>query len=515
MILRLLAASLVVAAALRADPEPAWPQRAAFGMNLGTVAWWSSNTPFADAMKTARPWRAWEGTAPDGPERSTPRGEPAPLAGEDVGARVLNSAYPPGRYTLAWEGVGTARLVALDAAARAAEVEAAPGRVVYDVTPGAFAVRVQGAVRAVRLWLPGLEGAASPYLPAWVDTLRPFGGIRFMNFMDTNGSAQERWEDRPLPTDTFFFDRGVPLEWMLALCNELGAEPWFCMPERADDAYVRAFARMVRDGLRPDLHVTVEYSNETFNHAFTAFRHAVAQGRARGLDADGPPEPVLAARFVAERSVEMFRIWREEFGTDAASRVRGVVTFIIRRPEREAEALALATWRDAHREIDAFATAPYIGVGLQRRLGAEALHLSAEDMLERMAREQATQIVAELERAHAVARRFNKPLLAYEGGEHLSQFGGGVDTPQMRDHMRRFIPAYARHPGMEALVRGHLEDWFRLGGGRYYVFAHMGAHSEWGSFSHWTRVDQPLAEAPKRRAVFDLLGRAELPAPAP
>jgi hypothetical protein len=132
-----------------------------------------------------------------------------------------------------------------------------------------------------------------------------------------------------------------------------------------------------------------------------------------------------------------------------------------------------------------------------------------------MLEEQRTQIVGELERAHAVARRFGKPLLAYEGGEHLSQFGGGVDTPQMRAHMRQFIPRYAEHPGMEELVRVHFEDWFRLGGARYYVFAHVGQHSEWGSFCYWTRLDQPIEQAPKRRALFDLLGRGRLPQPAP
>jgi len=64
---------------------------------------------------------------------------------------------------------------------------------------------------------------------------------------------------------------------MIELCNELGADPWFCMPHRADDTYVDNFATMVLDGVPasniPPLHtvakIYVEWSNEVWNNRST------------------------------------------------------------------------------------------------------------------------------------------------------------------------------------------------------------------------------------------------------
>ena len=41
-------------------------------------------------------------------------------------------------------------------------------------------------------------------------------------------------------------DDGVALEYMIALCNELEADPWFCIPHTATDEYVREFAKQVK-----------------------------------------------------------------------------------------------------------------------------------------------------------------------------------------------------------------------------------------------------------------------------
>lgn len=48
----------------------------------------------------------------------------------------------------------------------------------------------------------------------------------------------------------------------IQLSNHVGAAPWFSMPHLADDGYHRAFAQQVKDTLRPDLKVYVEWSNE-------------------------------------------------------------------------------------------------------------------------------------------------------------------------------------------------------------------------------------------------------------
>ncbi len=50
----------------------------------------------------------------------------------------------------------------------------------------------------------------------------------------------------------------------MQLCNVVGAAPWLNVPYIAgeDPATLRAMAALVRDQLRPDVPVYVEYSNE-------------------------------------------------------------------------------------------------------------------------------------------------------------------------------------------------------------------------------------------------------------
>ena len=75
--------------------------------------------------------------------------------------------------------------------------------------------------------------------------------LRFMDWQSTNNNPTQSWGERALPSHQFWMDerRGVPLEVLLALANVLGADPWLCIPHRADDAYVTAFAQVPGGGL--------------------------------------------------------------------------------------------------------------------------------------------------------------------------------------------------------------------------------------------------------------------------
>ena len=102
---------------------------------------------------------------------------------------------------------------------------------------------------------------------------------------------------------------------MIDLANARGANPWFCMPHLADDDYVRQFARLVKERLRPDLKAYVEYSNEVWNWIYPATHFADAEGKRLKL---GDP---AFGRYYSQRSVEVFRIWEEELGRDRLVRV--------------------------------------------------------------------------------------------------------------------------------------------------------------------------------------------------
>lgn len=65
---------------------------------------------------------------------------------------------------------------------------------------------------------------------------------------------------------------------MIDYCNRTGTSPWFCIPRRADDNYIRKFAEMVRDSLDPALLCYVEYSNEIWNSIFDQTRYCESLG---------------------------------------------------------------------------------------------------------------------------------------------------------------------------------------------------------------------------------------------
>ncbi len=67
---------------------------------------------------------------------------------------------------------------------------------------------------------------------------------------------------------------GAPIEDLILLANMVGFNPWFCMPYNADETYVRNFAQLVRDTLRPDVQVYVEYSNEVWHTGFISGQYA-------------------------------------------------------------------------------------------------------------------------------------------------------------------------------------------------------------------------------------------------
>ena len=123
----------------------------------------------------------------------------------------------------------------------------------------------------------------------------------------------------------------VPLEIMVALANQVGADAWFNIPHQATPEFIREFATYIRDNLDPSLNVHVEYSNEVWNPTFNQFHFVNDEGlqffaeRAALGDNTGDQFgdfPVHA--YYGYKSLEVISIFREVFGADA-ERVVGTV----------------------------------------------------------------------------------------------------------------------------------------------------------------------------------------------
>ena len=518
------------------------PARQPIAINLAGIADWSSQAPFLDHFKTARPWVGHLPGRWGGADHSDllaagyldldgwPTAIPPELG--SIGTVILtdlpeDAVSLKGRYVLRFDGSGI-----VEVSGRAENVRYGKGEVRFDFTPGPGPVEIRiqrmgrdgGYVRNITVvkeeHLEAFDGGAL-FNPLWLDRLEGFAALRFMDWMATNDSSQTGWEDRPLPRDYTWALKGVPVEVMVALANTLGADPWFTMPHMADDSYVRQFARLVERGLDEDLRAYAEYSNEVWNWQFRQAAWADAQAQAR-WGSDG-----LWMQFYGGRAAEVAQIWTEVFGADSERLVR-VISSQTGWLGLEEQVLTAPLWKAERADrmapaayFDAYAVTGYFGgiLGLKDRAGQvrawiaasrdQARAVAAErgltgaaaaEFIERHQYDAASvQAGAELRDGlisgdsadtladllgrvlpyHAgVAQKHGLELIVYEGGSHVVGIGPMVEDSTLTG----FFTHFNYTPEMGALYRELLAGWRALGGSLFTAYADVGVPGKWGSW---------------------------------
>ncbi len=498
------------AGALPAGGE-VYKNREHFGINLAGIADWSSEMPFIDIFKTSRFWisqkqgEKWGG----GPALElNEQGYPVSLIPDGWAETPMltdsNGNHPTGEYLLLYEGEGE---IALNQVGGIVARE--PGRIVFTPGNSGFFLQLRrtnpaNPVRNIRVYLPGQHDGKTPFYPPFLERVKPFGTLRFMDWGRTNNSSLETWQDRPKVTGSRYTINGVPVEVMVELANTLNANAWFCIPHRADDDFVRHHAQLVKERLQPGLKAYVEYSNEVWNSQFQQTRYAGEKGVELGL---GPKERPWEAgwHYYAQRTVEIGRIWKEVFGADTEKRLVIVMASQAANPYVSQQVLG---WKDAYKEVDALAIAPYFGGGFgSPKTQDEVARWSVEQLLDKVAEEVRGPNKEMIERQAAVAKQYNLKLIAYEGGQHLVGHGGAENNKQLQD---LFIAAN-RHPRLYDLYQEHLKNWFAAGGDLFTVFSNVGRPSKWGSWGLLEYQEQPVEQAPKYRAVIDFIQNGDVP----
>lgn len=503
-------------------------------LGLEAISDWSVQQPFLDIMKTARPWTGhlpgqWGGLGHDDLDRAghlSPEGWPliVPDGVTGLSALMLTDLPPDaggvaGRYRVTYQGKGV-----LVAEGRAQDIRPFDGGLTFDFTPGDGSVILTIVetdpadpirdIVVVREDRAALLAGGRIFNPDWLDRIRGVRGIRLMGWMATNDSTVAMVEDRPRPADYTWGRVGVPMEVMIALANELQAEPWFCIPHQADDALVRELAILARDGLDPGLRAWVEYSNEVWNWQFSQARWAEEQGKARwGQDQTW-------VQFYALRAAEVAGIWAEVFGNpDRLVRVLATQTGYLGLEAQILDApLVMAEGRPAPATaFDAYAVTGYFSA----LLGADHKHDALADWIR-----QSENAAAEAAKgaadpaAHLAAHRFDLAtalalqdlrdgsvtgdaadsltellgttlpyhaalaadrglkLVMYEGGTHVVGFGAQVDEPWMTE----FFHHLNYSPGMGALYADLLAGWARMTDAPFNAFVDVQKPSKWGSW---------------------------------
>lgn len=509
-------------------------------LGLNGVADWSVQQPFLNVLKTAREWTGhlpgqfggWDHARLAALGALDDNGWPKFIPPELTGLSLLFFTDLPetawgvaGRYIVTYDGKGEISL-----SGRAENITTGPGRIEFDFTPGTGTVSLNLSatdptdpvrnIVVVREDRAALLASGAMFNPDWLARIRGVKTIRLMDWMKTNDSPLAHLADRPKPGDYTWSRIGVPIEVMVALANELHANPWFTLPHLADDDLIRFYATAALDGLAPDLTAHVEYSNEVWNWQFAQATWAEDQARARWGGEGG------WVQFYALRAAQMADIWADVFGADAPSRLVRIISTqtgwtgleqdILTAPKVLAEGLpAPAT------HFDAYAVTGYFSgmIGADPKAdtlrgwladSALAAQKSATDQglmgdaatayvqthrfdaaLEKAAQEIETgaltgdaadtlaALTTQILPYHAdIAHKHGLRLMMYEGGTHVVGLGANVDDTDLTD----FFTTLNYSPQMAHLYEKLRIAWAGLTPEPFNAFVDVASPSKWGSW---------------------------------
>ena len=506
--------ALVACSAEARTQEPA-AARMRLGVNLDAVRDWSTDAPFADAFRRARVWQTRD--AGGSTEWSTGLGAHVPTDAAGWPTRVPfhpGTGAPPqivhtiltrlngaGTYTFSFEGEGTLRLKLPGGGARLLTADAPRTQELVVDAPGALSVEILESaepdhLRGFRLIGPieSLGEERGLFSPPFVERLRPFSVLRFMDWGRTNGSPLWEWAARTTP-DSYTQARpeGVALEHMLELARAVGADAWLCVPHAATDDFVRRCAERVAELRAPGQRIWVEYSNETWNpgSAFPQTAYVRERGLALGLDAD----PAAAGHaFAAKRSAEIWEAFARVLPADALVPVLATQSASTWVTERRVAALD----PDGPRP-KVLAIAPYFGEAYRERdLPPEAgAYPTVEELVGDVSRRSIARVREQVAAQRRLAEAAGCELVCYEGGQHFVGLGRAKDDERLTD----LLHAANRHPEMGARYDEYLAMLDGEGVTTFCAFSFCGAWSKHGSWGALERIDQPLDEAPKFAAL--------------
>jgi hypothetical protein len=399
--------------------------------------------------------------------------------------------------------------------------------------------------------------AGEVFNPELLTYLKPFRSLRFMDWMQSNspgrcsGGSRDndncyavsneicaggtcvmpgKWSERPSIDQAFWFGSaqfldnrapergtrlgGYPLEVMVMLANAADASPHFNMPAHSDDEYVVKFAEYVRAQLKPDLPVSVEYSNEVWNWGFPQASYAKERGHQLW-----PDEGSAWVQYMAARTHNMCRLFHQVF-TGQEYRLSCLISPQTGWRGLADDVLDCPAWVKLHPEdascikyVDAINITGYfsgclpkhpelilswLGAGRAAALDKGFQQLEHGGLIEECADEAADNLDFSIDTYHyfmQLAARRGLALEVYEGGTHFEYSG---DREGDRAEVKDFLVALTSDPRMHDLYMKNFEAFRRAGGKTFNVWGWVAPNDAWANSASATDLDHP-----KYRAIVD------------
>lgn len=495
---------------------------AELGINTPGVGDYSPQLVFVDVFKAARPWctRNVDGTGPWNSEVAVPMridGYPievpftlpggTPQIVHTLMVREIQGHYPAGTYTFSFQGEGRIEL-AYDSGNH---VLTKPGTYKIPVRPSDAGIALtivrsqrSNPIRNIRMIMPGFEGIAQsqPFYPPFIESLKPFKVIRFMDFQHINNSVLAQWRDRKKPNFAIQSgEDGVALEYLIDLCNLTGLDPWFNIPHLANNDFAYQFGRLVRRRLDPKRTVYIEYSNELWNNLFRQAGWVQQQGLAAGLAGSDGFQAGL--RFAAMRSLQLFRAMASGMGNS-----HPLVTILSSQAanfwtgQQMLEVVGNPELNPYGVKIDALAIAPYVGNGIADKVAALGLSetITVAEILQRLQDDLEQETLVWIIKNRKVADEHGVRLFAYEAGQHLV---AANITNRNNESLTSKLIAANRNPGMKDVYCRLFDLWRQQGGDLFMPFSLFGRPTKYGSWGLLEWLGQPRSMAPKYDAILD------------
>lgn len=389
------------------------------------------------------------------------------------------------------------------------------------------------------------------FTQVFLDHVARYSTIRVMDWLDTNAlptspytGPEGVWSKRPTAVSKrtasgVNVPRGLPWERVTELANVRGVDIWINVPPKADDAYATELAKFLKDNLKYNQNIYVEYGNEMWNGMFLQTHNLWAQGMVEvanatevgkrinfdgmteKLDSRGNKRPLtafqydLGARLYADRLVRISNAFREVFGDDQMmTRVRPVLAWQLTNPGSTQQLLDYvqgAFKQPPSKYFYAFAGAPYYaltadGINASKAAYAGTLGSSWDTAV---AKEPTLEldvadpkqlslnaILASLKLAvdnsamwgwyeanSVMARKYQLRWFAYEGGPDTM----GIESAKNKAQANR-------EQAMFDLCQGELNAWSK-GGGDLFMWFTAGAGQWDSSFGAWPLVEN-MTDAP-------------------
>lgn len=501
------------------------------GTNTNEITESDASMPFIDLMRAAVPFAEAAPWLTKGNVTYDANGWPANLNGGQAGTRFLSNlpaaVIPEGTYTVLYEGEGDIQYMN-----DATLVEHKPGYDTINIAAGQDGVlnasllitrsNPQNYLRNIRILPPGGICASNPFQrvasasacggnyqsfvenggsiifnPDFMNFMKDFRSIRFMNMSGVTRSTERAWSDRNSLSKATWggkeATRGAPVEIQVELANRLNADPWFTLPHAADDNYVREFASYVKQHLNSNLKPHIEYSNETWNTIFTQGNHMIDMGLKLGLDTHAQR---AGFRYYSQRSVEIFNIWESVFGGNQRL-VRILSGWTINDKLTE----IVLSHKDAYKHADAFAIGPYVFGGHAEVRTIKSVDDALGLITNPVYRYSHDKVMGYIRMQKAITDKYGVQLMAYEAGQGLADFHTKTDD----EFPNPLLFAANRDPRMRGIYDRFLNGWKAEGGTlmmHYTAPRVFSKHGPWGTKEY---ITQPTSQTPKYQALLDFI----------